>query len=179
MTISHGPGIGTITTMEIEIAGDDRRSLESERITPQREKKKVKPTAKEVDPVVADEGEVGEEGQEDAEPGEVNPGGNDADGGKAELLSIYILKVRDRIERKKSYPKAARLNNEEGTATVSFLLDASGTVANVRVVMSSGHKTLDTAALNTILKAAPYPPIPEKLRRKSLNLRVPIKYELK
>ncbi|MBN1574147.1 MAG: energy transducer TonB [Deltaproteobacteria bacterium] len=179
MTISHGPEAGTITAMEIEITGDGRPELDSARVTPERKKRRVNTAAEEAGPAAAEEWEVKGESGDEAELAETTPGGTDADGAGAEILSVYILKIRDRIERKKRYPKAARLNNEEGTATVSFLLDASGGVANVRVVLSSGHDRLDTAALKTILEAAPYPPIPEKLRRRSLNLKVPIKYELK
>lgn len=179
------PGRGKITTMNIVITQDDQSDVEAgreEKKTPSRKTKSIKPALKETNPEeVDDEGfDEGVEGTDYADLGE--GGATNAVGGegaKSAILNRYIMIIRDRIEKKKRYPRAARVNNEEGTATVSFLLDSSGSVVVAKVVLSSGYETLDNAALNTILSASPYPPIPNRLKRKNLNLKVPIKYELR
>ena len=44
------------------------------------------------------------------------------------------------------YPKASLMNEEQGTTTMSFLVNADGTVAESKLEKSSGFKGLDKAA---------------------------------
>jgi protein TonB len=43
------------------------------------------------------------------------------------------------------YPKASLMNEEQGTTSASFLVNADGTVADSKVEKSSGFKNLDRA----------------------------------
>ena len=45
------------------------------------------------------------------------------------------------------YPKAALMNEEQGTVELSFLIPPDGHVADSKVEKSSGSKTLDKAAM--------------------------------
>lgn len=45
------------------------------------------------------------------------------------------------------YPKAALLNEEQGTVALMFLIPADGHVSESKIEKSSGSKTLDKAAL--------------------------------
>lgn len=179
------PGRGKITTLDIVIGDEERSDVEpglEERKTPSRKTKSMESALKETKPEEAEEGKSDGDSKDTdyAKPGEGGATGSvGGEGAKSAVLNRYIMIVRARIEKKKRYPRAARINNEEGTATVSFLLDSSGTVVVAKVVLSSGYETLDNAALDTVLAASPYPPIPERLKRKNLNLKVPIKYELR
>lgn len=46
------------------------------------------------------------------------------------------------------YPKAALMNEEQGTVELSFLIPPDGHVADSKIEKSSGSKTLDKAALS-------------------------------
>jgi protein TonB len=94
-------------------------------------------------------------------------------------LSAYIFSVREKIERKKHYPKHSLSEEAEGTVMVSFLLDSSGSLLSSEIAASSGHASLDDDALETVWRASPYPPFPRELRRERLYLKIPITYELK
>jgi periplasmic protein TonB len=48
---------------------------------------------------------------------------------------------------KVEYPKASLMNEEQGTTSMSFLVNADGSVADSKLEKSSGFKTLDKAAL--------------------------------
>lgn len=48
------------------------------------------------------------------------------------------------------YPSSARRAGHEGTVTLSFTVGSSGKVTSVRVAKSSGHSSLDNAALSAI-----------------------------
>lgn len=47
---------------------------------------------------------------------------------------------------KVEYPKASLMNEEQGTTSISFLVNADGSVADSKLEKSSGFKGLDKAA---------------------------------
>jgi TonB family protein len=108
-------------------------------------------------------------------PPEVVGGG----GGGDEALADYIALVRRMIQRHKYYPRDAYLRNDQGTVTVSFLLDSRGRLLDAGVFESSGHARLDEAAVGAVRSASPYPTFPDGLGRDTLGLRLSIKYEIR
>jgi protein TonB len=51
---------------------------------------------------------------------------------------------------KVEYPKASLMNEEQGTTSMSFLVNTDGSVADSKLEHSSGFKNLDKAALKGI-----------------------------
>jgi protein TonB len=51
---------------------------------------------------------------------------------------------------KADYPKASLMNEEQGTVSMSFLVNADGSVADSKVDKSSGFKNLDKAAIKAL-----------------------------
>jgi protein TonB len=51
---------------------------------------------------------------------------------------------------KVEYPKASLMNEEQGTTSMSFLINADGSVADSKVDKSSGFKGLDKAAVKAL-----------------------------
>jgi protein TonB len=56
----------------------------------------------------------------------------------------------DASKCKVEYPKASLMNEEQGTTSMSFLVNADGSVADSKVDKSSGFKNLDKAAVKGI-----------------------------
>jgi protein TonB len=53
----------------------------------------------------------------------------------------------DASKCKVDYPKASLMNEEQGTTSMAFLVNADGSVADSKLEKSSGFKGLDKAAL--------------------------------
>jgi protein TonB len=53
-----------------------------------------------------------------------------------------------------------------GTAVVGFEIAASGALASVRILRSSGHEALDAAATDHLRRAAPFPAPPAGAQRR-------------
>jgi protein TonB len=51
---------------------------------------------------------------------------------------------------KAEYPKASLMNEEQGTVSMSFLVNADGSVAESKLEKTSGFKNLDKAALKAL-----------------------------
>ena len=51
---------------------------------------------------------------------------------------------------KAEYPKASLMNEEQGTVSMSFLVNVDGSVADSKLEKTSGFKNLDKAAIKSI-----------------------------
>lgn len=86
----------------------------------------------------------------------------------------YGRKVSGHVQRYKRYPDAAARGGMKGAVKVSISIGGSGNLASARVTSSSGYPVLDSEALATVRRAAPYPKPPASFggtARFSLTLR--------
>ena len=63
--------------------------------------------------------------------------------------------LRRRLAEIKRYPSAARLNGWEGKVVLRAVIRADGHLSEVKVHRSSGHETLDNAAMEAIRLVCP------------------------
>lgn len=75
-------------------------------------------------------------------------------------VSNYPGEVTRQLHRSLRYPQRAAERNLRGETQVQFTVEASGKVGEVRVLTTSGSDILDQAAIETVRRAAPFPPIP-------------------
>ena len=92
-----------------------------------------------------------------AAPVSAGQGGSNGGGGTADTAS-WERQVSRRLAGALRYPRAA--NGERGEVVVRFTVAAQGSASGLQVVRSSGSAVLDRAALETVSRAAPFPPIP-------------------
>jgi protein TonB len=94
-------------------------------------------------------------------PGASGIGTGPGGGGPARALDLgdLLARIRQRIEAVKRYPEDARRDSIQGTVSVRFRVHADGQLERVELVRSSGSRVLDEASLETIRRAAPFPPV--------------------
>lgn len=90
----------------------------------------------------------------------------------------YFTNMRKAIELVWVYPIDAARRGIYGRVLVKFVILANGQVSKVRVVESSGHKSLDGAIINAIEGAAPFAPLPEGFEREKLPVSGAFSYVL-
>ena len=90
----------------------------------------------------------------------------------------YLLQVRESIDTTWSYPEDAFIRGERGTTVIEFSIIEKGSLANSRVIASSGHELLDTASLHAIRSAAPFAPFPAEFGLAKLNIVAKFRYTL-
>jgi len=81
--------------------------------------------------------------------------------------AYYLQSWRRRVEQvgNLNYPEEARQKQLYGDLKLLVTLRPDGTLQAVRVLVSSGHKVLDDAALRIVRLAAPYPPFPDEMKK--------------
>lgn len=85
-----------------------------------------------------------------------------------------FAKIQRAIKKYQNYPKKAAKMRQQGIVEVSFMFKTNGTVNNVKVVKSSGHDSLDEAAVQTVKRAHKDFPILDK----DYLITIPLSYRL-
>lgn len=80
--------------------------------------------------------------------------------------AAYIAAWREKVERigNLNYPDEAKRQKLYGNLLLDVAVLPDGSLAEVRVVSSSGHKILDDAAVRIVKLAAPFAPFPDDIR---------------
>ena len=84
---------------------------------------------------------------------------------KKHNTAFYDSAWQDRIVKigNINYPHAAIKNNITGKVTLEVQINSDGSVFNINVLKSSGHKILDNAAIKIVNLAAPFAPLPPEI----------------
>ncbi len=81
--------------------------------------------------------------------------------------AYYVKQWINKIHRigKLNYPDEARRRKLYGNLRLSVALLPDGSVKEIKIMQSSGHKVLDEAAIRIVRLAEPFAPFPEQLKR--------------
>jgi periplasmic protein TonB len=90
----------------------------------------------------------------------------------------YQDMIKQRIEKFRQYPLAARRSQTQGIVDLKFPVFANGATGSVQIVRSSGSELLDKEALNTIQRSSPFLPIPIEIGQAMINIHVAIVFSL-
>ena len=84
---------------------------------------------------------------------------------KAAVDAEYLYNWQTRIETigNQHYPKQAKERKLYGDVTVLVSVNKDGSLKDVRILESSGHKVLDSAALKIVRLSSPFQPFPRAI----------------
>lgn len=91
-------------------------------------------------------------------------------------VSNYPGLVASKLRRSLRYPAQARRRHLRGEVHVSFIVSRKGAARSIRIARSSGSEILDSAALETVRRAAPFPAIPDAAGKSSWPFTVPLAF---
>jgi protein TonB len=97
-----------------------------------------------------------------------------------DLQRQYLAMVSEALQHHKRYPRAARRRGLSGKVVLAFVILPNGQVTETRIVASQStrHSILHQAARRALKQASPLPPFPKALKKPSLQVTLPILYEL-
>ncbi|HRK08838.1 MAG TPA: energy transducer TonB [Pseudobdellovibrionaceae bacterium] len=97
---------------------------------------------------------------------------------EATAAEIYVRELRRQLERRKSYPLAAKRMGHQGRVVVRFILERSGQVKSAQIVQASSSKFLNDAAEDLIRRLDGLEPFPVQLSKSEWAFQVPIDYHM-
>ncbi|MEA3373810.1 MAG: TonB family protein [Campylobacterota bacterium] len=95
----------------------------------------------------------------------------------AQMKSEFIAGLYAALEANKVYPKMAKRRKLSGTAHIHFTLHKDGTIEDVYLDESCGHRLLDKAALKLVKVLGSYQAIPDAVSLVALDLHIPVAYK--
>jgi protein TonB len=96
--------------------------------------------------------------------------------GQGRQRNDYLSRVARQIAQHRVYPASAANSNQGGRVVMRVTVARDGQVLDVRVGTSSGWPAIDAAELETIRKAAPFPPLPREMPGDPVVLVLPVTY---
>ncbi len=99
-----------------------------------------------------------------------------AEAAQTSQMADWAARIRARVERRKSYPRAAQAQRLTGTVTLSLSVGADGALLGFAVIKSSGYAVLDEAALAALRGAGKLPPAPKGLERARYAFTLPVTF---
>ncbi|MCO7188093.1 MULTISPECIES: energy transducer TonB [unclassified Pseudoalteromonas] len=87
--------------------------------------------------------------------------------------------VQAHLERKKRYPRSAKIRAQQGAPWVKFSIDRQGNVLSVSLYRASGIAALDDEAVALVNRAAPLPVPPGSVEGNPITMAVPIAFFIK
>lgn len=115
-----------------------------------------------------------------APPAETGPGDTTPIPGdtlRQEALAVYLAKVRQAVLSNKRYPYSARRMGLEGMVRIRIGIDAQGQVTQTLVATEADTELFESAALQAVHRAAPFPALPKALGR-HLAIEIPIHFQM-
>ena len=82
----------------------------------------------------------------------------------------YLRQLKERIESIWEYPKEAARKKMSGELYIKFTITRKGEIGEAEVIRTSGHRSLDLAAIKALKKAAPFWPLPDNWPDEQLEI---------
>lgn len=96
-----------------------------------------------------------------------------------EYMNQYRNRLREEINKNKTYPTISKKLKEEGKVIVSFRVLQNGIFSEIKLLVSSDKERLDKAALNALYDTKHFEPYDNKIVNKEyLDFEVPIDFKL-
>lgn len=96
-----------------------------------------------------------------------------------EYMNQYRNRLREEINKNKTYPTISKKLKEEGKVIISFRVLSNGIFSEIKLLVSSDKERLDKAALNALYDTKQFEPFDNKIVNKEyLDFEVPIDFKL-
>ena len=94
-------------------------------------------------------------------------------------MNQYRNRLREEINKNKTYPTISKKLKEEGKVIISFRVLSNGLFSEIKLLVSSDKERLDKAALNALYDTKQFEPFDNKIVNKEyLDFEVPIDFKL-
>ena len=95
-----------------------------------------------------------------------------------DLLISFMRRFRTNIYNVWNYPADAAARNQQGTCLLRITVDREGNVTDVRLLESSGYRSLDEEAMRAVRQGATYGPLPRAYQNPDLKIMAFFQYHM-
>lgn len=91
---------------------------------------------------------------------------------------FYGSDILKKIRANVRYPRISLQRNQQGSMRIALVINRDGSIASMAWVEESKHDRLNSEAWDAVMRAAPFPPLPESLPGRSFEFTAPISFEM-
>lgn len=169
-----------VPKVKAEVALPEKPEPPREKPEPEPEKKQTQPQRK-VSPQSSEQAAprtTAPAAVPDAQPGEVAGAPSVGAPSQSEINARQRWQslLQAHLDRRKRYPRQARMRQQQGVPWVSFTMNRQGKVLSVSLSRSSGVEALDKETLALVHRAEPLPVPPAEVKGERLSLTVPVEF---
>ncbi len=167
------------------ISSQSKALREARRSVSKRETPEIKPQPKAAKKLFPSYDELTQISRESARKQRASKLPEDIDSGKNIQLNTeqfrfhsYYINLKRKIELVWEYPYLARESGLQGRLLMRFVINRDGSLAEAKVLRSSGFALLDQEALRAVHDASPFPPLPARMESDRLVVNATFEYVL-
>lgn len=156
-----------LAVIAVDVTGDDPQpaQMPNQKTAPPAKITDKAPSLKNIQPDIASPARAQPTSEtQGSSPASEGKKGEPGAAGSDKILAV----IRAKIESKKEYPRPAKKMGIEGKPSVQFEIETDGSLKYVKLMNSCGETILDSAAVDTVKRAAPFPYYPKPI---SLRIR--------
>ena len=94
------------------------------------------------------------------------------------LIDEYGKKLREEINKNKTYPTVSKKLKEEGKVIIRFKVLKNGKFEDIHILVSSNKERLDKAALNAVYDTKEFIPYDDKIQKEFIEYNLPLEFLL-
>lgn len=91
---------------------------------------------------------------------------------------FYGSDILKKIRASVRYPRISLQRNQEGSMRIALVINRDGSIASMAWVEESKHDRLNSEAWDAVMRAAPFPPLPDSLPGRTFEFTAPISFEM-
>jgi len=168
---------------KVPISSQSKALEEAKRLVSKKETPEVKKQSKAAKKLFPSYDELTQISRESAQRERASKLPEDIDSGKNIQLNTeqfkfhsYYINLKRKIELVWEYPYLARESGLQGRLLMRFVINRDGSLAEAKVLRSSGFALLDQEALRAVHDAAPFPPLPARMKTDRLVINATFEY---
>ena len=98
--------------------------------------------------------------------------------GTNNVEALYKKELREALNAVRKYPRSSHKMGHQGRVLVSFVIERSGLIQNIKLVSRSKYSRLNKAGLKAVKNLYKFKPFPPQLKKESMHLTQPFNFTL-
>ncbi len=95
---------------------------------------------------------------------------------KEKMVNDYLSVIYRKIQANRHYPDDVRIGESSVDVKIGVIVNKNGNISDRFIIKGCNYKSIDAAAIKTIVDSSPFPPFPIGLEQSTLQFTIDIIY---
>lgn len=95
-----------------------------------------------------------------------------------DIEALYKKQLRSLLNASREYPKVSRRLGHQGRVVLSFVIEKSGLIQDIKLITGSKYKNLNKAGLKAVQSIYKFKPFPPQIKKSHIQMTLPFNFTL-